>query len=260
MQGSEIIVLFLSSSVIILIMVLFIVVFVVSYQKRVVGQRDEMKGMEIKHQQHLLEASVESQERERQRIASDLHDGLGSLLSAIRLRVLRGSTEDPKKQAEETAALISQGIDTVRRISHGLLPATLKTLGLRAALAELTDLMTFGGSIEMTFKEKGEPVRMESARELALFRVVQELVNNTIKHAEASEINLRVDWQSDRMQLVFKDNGKGFDVTAASGGLGLMNIETRTNILSGDLKVESAPGEGSTFSIEVPYTTNDTSN
>lgn len=254
MSGSGILLLFLSSSLIFLLMGLALVLYVMQYQKRMMQQAEELKEKETIHQEKLLKATIESQEKERSRIAGHLHDGLGALLSTIRLNVLLYGQEHEASKvfSEETAELLSNSIREVREISHDLLPGTLKNYGLMVAWKELFKQVSRYPAIEVSLEETGKTQRLSNNMELALYRVSQELLNNSLRHAKASKIALQVFWQEKELRLTYTDDGIGFEPEKAVGGLGLYNMQSRTQSLGGSILIDSEPGKGVEVSLCVP--------
>lgn len=237
-----------------------LVVFVVVYQRKIQKQQLERQAEENRHQRALLNAAVEVQESERRRIAGDLHDEIGSLLSAARLYLRQlnpeGPPEDNEKVREETLDILAKIIQNTRRITHDLLPAELEKFGLIAATEDLCERINAGG-IQVNFHTATEE-RLAPRREVAVYRVLQELLNNTLKHAEATQIDVRFEVPSKRqLRLLYADNGKGFDLSSVNtrgsgGGLGLRNIESRISLASGTIDYQSAAGKGTRVEILLP--------
>lgn len=256
MSGSGILLLFLIASVVFLVLGLALVLYVMQYQKRMMQQNDELQLQEAAHQKVLLEASINSQEQERQRIASHLHDSLGAHLSTVRLSLLMHSEEAPDAKVflEDAAELLSEGIQIVREISHDLLPGALRSYGLSAAWKELTTQLTERTPLTANFIEVGMPQRLEEQHELALYRITQELINNTLKHAQATTIHLHTAWTSEALAITYRDNGIGFDVNQQRTGLGMYTLESRAQMLNASLSISSS-SEGTHVKLTVPLTT-----
>ena len=212
--------------------------------------------LEADYQKQLLQSTIDSQEKERKRIAADLHDGVGALLSAAKLNLnMVGSGAIPGEQLSEalgeTKGMIDETIDTVRRISKDLLPSSLETFGLSMAVRELCEKMD-NPQIRITFDEENKPHELSRQEELLIFRMIQELINNAIKHARASEINVSIQW-SETIVVTVQDNGQGFSLEETRGdikrGVGLYSIENRANLIGGEVFFESKPGKGATIKI-----------
>lgn len=261
MQGSDPITqIFLVSTLIMVALVGFIIFFVVVYQRRLLRQQREMQEQETAHQRELLSASIQTQEKERQRIARDLHDEIGAMLSAVKMKVSqakRRAKEDEKLSPvlAETTDLLTDSIQNVRRISHALLPPVLDKFGLHAALKDLIEKAQTEEGPELQLRIEGEPRRFPQHQELGLFRVSQEVLNNALKHAQAKQIVLRLTFQTEGLSLEIRDDGVGFDwekKQAESAGLGLKNIESRVLTIGGEWEAESKGGEGTRMRIQLP--------
>ncbi|MCR5889435.1 tetratricopeptide repeat protein [Hymenobacter sp. J193] len=221
---------------------------------------------ERQQQEHRRVAAVlEAEENERRRIGSDLHDGIGQLLTAAKLN-LHALDQRGSRSAEDQAALLHNAIDVVdesfrevRGISHNLMPNALMKQGLAAAVRDLTAKMTTyhsGPHIEVEvfgLNEERLPPTMESV----LFRVIQELMQNVIKHAQAQHVTLQLVRNPTDLTVIVEDDGVGFDPLAPgkSGGIGLRNIQTRLTYLGGRAHIDTTPGHGTTVTLEVPLAT-----
>lgn len=201
---------------------------------------------------------VEGQEEERKRIARELHDGLGVLLSATKMQftTIKDLSPENKPLIEKAKQLLEQASGDVRRISHNMMPGLLTRLGFYEAVADLFENLDEMEGLQAGFEIDGEQVRLAENREIMLYRVVQELINNTLKHAGATTIDLKINVSPEQMQLIYRDNGKGFDVDkmldSDTGSFGLKNILSRISFLNGEAEVKSKPGEGVVYFIRVP--------
>lgn len=235
--------------------------FFITYQKRLLKKEVELNRVKAVRQEEILRNTVMAQEKERQRIARDLHDEVGAMLSVIKLNVARieKSTMQVKEKvlAAETKTYVDETITQVRRISRALLPPSLERLGLYFALEELANWVNKSDQLSIICTKTGSQFRFESSSELAIFRVVQEILNNAIKHAEAAAIWLNVRFSDDKVMVLVKDNGIGFNLDEKlSTGLGLKNLESRTKVAGAVLKMKSIPGSG-TKALLVLNTRND---
>ncbi|MEL6391412.1 MAG: sensor histidine kinase [Bacteroidota bacterium] len=242
-----------------LLLAFSLVIFFVLYQRRLFEQQNKIIDQERSHQRELLSAAVEIQESERRRIASDLHDDIGSLLSAARLYLKQLPVEEAEGEEikSETLNIVSRTIRNTRRITHDLLPSELEKFGLSAAVEDLCQRLDRTDQLSVKF-HSDLIHRLTDPCEIALFRVVQELANNTLKHAEATEIKVELTTQGDDFILRYTDNGKGFDqeITTVRGGsgLGLRNIESRISLIDGTLYYETSSGAGLKVVITLPLT------
>lgn len=217
-----------------------------------------MQSREQKHQQELLAAVIESQEAERKRVAKDLHDNLGALLTTAKLSLnqFRRKVELEESQTgrlDTTQEILEESIDSVRKTAHQLIPPTLEKFGLSAVL--LTLVHQVNASTDTQVELLGSELeRLQPQAELALYRIVQELLNNGLKHAGASRICLLLEPKGDELHMRYEDDGKGFDPERLFvSGLGLKNLESRANLLQGSFVVESAPRSGARFYFTFPW-------
>lgn len=224
-----------------LLLAIAIVLFMVFYQKKMIQEQVKRQQLELDHQSKMMQAVLDSQEMERRKLASDLHDSIGGMLSAIRMGVstLGRSLPNPAS-VDPTKKMLDDTISSVRQISRDLMPSTLEKFGLAQALRELCEKTQDTSFIQLNFNEEGTVPMMQKSEELMIFRVVQELVNNAIKHAQASQINVMIGL-NDSFYVSVEDNGIGFNIEAQRNdrsigkGLGLYSIENRANQLGGNL-------------------------
>lgn len=233
-----------------------LVVFFVVYQRRIFEQERVREEKDKAHQKELLVAAVEIQETERRRIARDLHDDIGSLLSATRLYLRQLNTEATKDRTiqikDQALAILDEMIQNTRRITHDLMPPALEKFGFQAAAEDMCERINRSGGINVNFRSDTE-TRLGAREEAALYRVLQELMNNTLKHAQAKNIDVAIDRRQDIFGFTFKDDGKGFDPALVnSQGLGLRNIESRVSLIGGHLQSTTSPGNGLTVAVTLP--------
>lgn len=212
-------------------------------------------------ERELLDLVIQSQERERKRIARELHDDLGQALSALLLDV-RAMSQDNGRSAAEICSRMDQGVrELVSRVSTlawELRPAVLDDLGLDSALSRYVSKVVQRAGLEIDYRFICAPElerRLPSDIELALYRVTQEALNNVVKHANASRVSVLVYRKPNSVVLVVEDDGRGFDVAATDKpkeGLGLVGMRERTHLLNGNLLIESAPGNGTLVKVTLP--------
>ncbi len=230
-----------------------IVVFILVYQKRLFAQKENIQKMEREYQKDMLQFSFEAQEAERKRIASDLHDDIGSILSAAKIYVnqLNPSADQDSYQElkSESTELIDNALVQIRNISHNLFPPNLEHVGFIQACEDLCLRIEKMKKIDVVFDYVEVP-RFSKQKELSLYRILQELTNNTLKHAEATKIKLKFRSKGDSFEFYYKDNGKGFDFEnkdKAEGGLGMKSIESRANSINASIEINTQIGSGFEF-------------
>lgn len=205
-----------------------------------------------RRQQELLRAMLETQEKERSRIALDMHDDLGPLLSAVKLQIgsLRNLPDAQHSSAiSEVQQLLDGAIKQIRGIIRDLVPKNIEEKGLAGVLEDMKTHLESAAGVRINLQVADQSRRLPVQTEINIFRIIQEIVNNAIKHADASEINVSLSQTPDHLDLVVADNGKGFDPTLLHEGSGLKNIQTRTQMNHGNLQLHSVPGEGTRYWI-----------
>ncbi len=243
-----------------LLLALSLVLFYIRYQRRFILQQARQQKAELEHRQNLLNANIQSQEKERIRISKDLHDHVGSSLSNLRLMATRLTqpgvdVETIKALTEEYKKNIDSVINDVRNISHSLSPAGLELWGFQEAIEEFCDKTATTADIDIQVRDKSEGILKDLPFDaaLSLFRIIQELVSNTIKHAGAKKITLTMTTDEDNVWLKYFDNGRGVNLTdGGKPGIGLYNIESRLNMIGGSYELVTASGEGYNFTIKLP--------
>ncbi len=200
-----------------------------------------------------FDAMIEGQEKERKRVAEELHDRLGSTLSAAKLHV---EALVPEKQAAEQHQRINQllntAIEDTRQISHNMLSGVLTKFGLVAALRDLRDLIESTKKLHVTFETIQFDERLETEKEINLYRIAQELISNVLRHANATKLKIRIERKGESLQLTVSDDGKGWGEGQENTGIGMKNIESRSTKIGGTWKLESQPGAGTTATVTVP--------
>lgn len=236
-----------------------VIFFFLVYQKRLLQQKLAFSELEAAHTEALLHSNIEQVEEERKRIAKDLHDEVGSIFSTLKLKInqLNGSADDQQQAAllADSLKVIDTGMSSVRRISHGITPPGLEMFGLADAAESLCESLD-GPTLEVVCEADPEFPRLPARIELGLYRIIQELLNNAMKHAAASKITVTLAGSpdSESLQLVYVDNGKGFDpaILKMRKGLGLNNIEARATTLHATVTWITQPGDGLQTIITIP--------
>jgi two-component system, NarL family, sensor kinase len=217
----------------------------------------------IRYQRHSIRinkekirAEIDTMENERRRIAADLHDELGPLLSAVKLQInhLETTSDEDKILIEKASNHIDKMIQRLREISNNLMPNTLMRKGLKTALEELADSseQAFHLKIKLSCDEDLKPGR---DKEINVFRIVQEIIHNTVKHASADTLVIQIRKEQDQLLIVTADNGKGFHYEKKyeeHKGLGLRNLQSRAEIMGGEMSCKSEPGKGTMYNFEIP--------
>lgn len=228
-------------------------------RKKIIEKELEKAAIKLDSQKRILQATIETQERERKRIAQDLHDAISAKLNVVSLHVnmlLDGSltTTEQQESLSNVLGVTTNVLESSRQIAHDLLPPILDKFGLVEALKEL--LAEFGATKKVATTHKLDYLAtLTKNEELHVFRIVQELLNNSIRHGKANLMHLELHDADKIMQLRYKDNGNGFIVRQAlkESGLGLKNIKSRVAILNGKLHIKSELNQGATFTININH-------
>lgn len=199
-----------------------------------------------------FKAVIEAEEKERKRIAQELHDGLGQLLSTARINV-SGVGDKENKKVKNSLSLIDQSIDEVRSISHNLMPNALVSVGLKPALEALVRKINTSGQIATTLRVEGE-LFFNEAKAISIYRVIQEVINNALKYSQSDTLELHIEPKEMSTEFVVSDCGEGFDLTqiTKSTGIGWSNIYSRVDLMNGKVNIYSKLGEGTTVKITIP--------
>lgn len=211
--------------------------------------KEEATRQRLRQQQEVLSAILTTQEEERRRIAEALHNGVGQLLYATRLHL---DALPPSEAVRASKELLNEAIQATRTISFELTPSILEDFGLAAALRELVSRIP--GSLRVDLNLRGLDQPLPALLATAVYRIVQELLNNVMKHAQAQEVFVEVSQEDHQVYVSVEDDGVGFDASgpAPRGGIGLAGIRTRVGLLGGTVSSRSRPGQGTSFALQVP--------
>lgn len=219
-------------------------------------QRNKQKLLIQQQEIALLSSRMQGEDLERSRIARELHDGVSVLLSAAKMNYSAMGKENPQlAQTEpfrEVGALLSQTVQEVRSISHNLVPGLLMHQSLPAAAQAFCELIRKGYNLHVELLAYGSFTRMDIEWNYAVYRMIQELVHNVIKHAQATEVLIQLTLHDDKLHLTVEDNGIGFIAGKSIMGLGLQSLRERVEKMQGQLLFSSKPSEGTTVEIEIP--------
>lgn len=231
----------------------------ISQQEKLIEQQKLEKALKD-HELNSIDIMLEGQERERQRIANDLHDNLGSMLATLKMNFehlkLRKSDllDEETKIYDRTDELIEEAYQKVRRLAHAKNAGVFASEGLIPALKKMADKISIPRKLQIQIIPFGFTERLENTLEIAIFRMVQELSTNIIKHSKATEASIQLTQHEDNINIIIEDNGVGFDKTKISrtDGMGLTTIRKKTEQLGGTFEIDATPGKGTTIIIDLP--------
>lgn len=234
---------------------LLIVIFLMLYfRERQRSQRQQMMALEQASELKGIKAMVTGEEKERARLAKDLHDGLSGLLGTIKLRFSAfepSFAEQEKKSFSETLELLDEANREVRKISHNLMPELLLKYGLTEGLQNYFNNINASGTLAITLQAYGITERLPSSLELTVYRIIQELIHNIIKHSDAREALVQLTRNDSFLTITVEDNGKGFAPELAGNGAGLESIKSRVQYLQGKFDINSDGISGTSVYIEL---------
>ncbi|HVU57700.1 MAG TPA: PAS domain-containing sensor histidine kinase [Puia sp.] len=210
---------------------------------------------EAQKKREIIKAIMEAQEKERKEISSELHDNVNQILTTCKLflEIARNNPADARF-IDGCYQNIQMVIEEIRNISHNLTPYTLKDLGLAAAVHDIVQKINQSGKLSirlLSFQNLKEDIISPDIK-LAIFRIIQEKINNVLKHSQATELNISLTVYDERISVVLTDNGRGFDEKIVKKGMGLNNIQNRVEYYKGSFHLKTAPGEGCELRIELP--------
>jgi two-component system NarL family sensor kinase len=243
-EETRIYVAILTAALILVILIGSLIATIVKYQRKKIMLHRER-----------INAEIISLEKEKERIASDLHDDLGASLSAIKLRLEYLDPSDAKEALliRESSSYIDEAMRKLRYISFNMVPQVLKRKGLREALYELIEVLKPKTTIKINYNYSAKAVLKE--KEIHIYRITQEIMNNILKHSNATVVNFSVTSTDKKIVLHIQDNGMGFDkneVSKKRQGLGLQNIMARADLLKAKIYLTTEPKKGADFLIEIP--------
>lgn len=229
------------------------------YSRRKIKEEARLQSEINKQQEATTKAVLSAEENERGRIAAELHDGVGQLLSTALMNMnglvdqFQYQNEEEKEKAQNTLDLINDSYDEIRSISHQMMPNALLKAGLTSAVKDFVNKID-KNKIKVSLDIVGLNERLDQQVESVLYRVIQETVNNVIKHAQATKLNIQFLKDEDGVAITIEDNGKGFDAQLldSSAGIGLKNMMSRIAFLKGSIDFDSAPGRGTLVAIHIP--------
>lgn len=230
---------------------LTLVLFFYFSRKKIVKIAVEKKNQEIMYQKEILQSVIQTQEEERMRIAQDLHDDISSKLNIVSLNthLLKTPNLSESEHIEITNNIIDltkKALENSRRIAHDLLPPVFEKFGLHAAIEELVLEFSTAKNVQIQYENELEFSALDVNKQLHIFRILQEVLNNSMRHGKATSISITFVSKNHRNTCIYTDNGVGFDTNSVNQkrGIGMQNIESRVNFLGGTINVQSEINKG----------------
>jgi signal transduction histidine kinase len=230
-----------------------------NYRNKQKLQQQRINELETEKKLTATEAVLKGEEQERTRLAKDLHDGLGGMLSGIKysFQNMKGNlimTPDNAQAFERSMDMLDSSIKEMRRVAHNLMPEALVKFGLDTALRDFCNDINQSGALKVSYQSIGlENTSLDQITAITIYRIIQELINNTMKHAAATEAIVQVSKTNERLSVTVEDDGKGFDPVILQGakGIGWNNIQSRIDFMKGKADIQSEPGKGTSVHIEL---------
>ena len=213
---------------------------------------EERNALLMEEKEKRLTAVLQTQENERKRIAEDLHDGIVQQLGGLKLGLQKEFQDTENGNTTKLIGVLDQATSELRELSHNMMPRSLTALGLTPALQDMLENSLAHSKIKYTFEHFGSDQRFDPKTEVTVFRIVQELIQNVIKHSQASEVNVQLLGTDKSIVLIVEDNGVGFDIDKEQHGIGLLNISSRLNAIGGRVSFEQSPENGTLATVKIP--------
>ena len=235
----------------------FLISFVYLYQQRHLKFQFEKEQLQSEFKQTLLKSQLEIQEQTFNHISQEIHDNVGQILSLakVQINIMQQSNNRSDELLNEVKENVAKAMSDLRDIAKSLSSERIRSMSMVEAVRIETERINKSGIILATVSCEGEERQMDEQRKQILFRIIQECLQNIIKHAQATELYLQFHYLPEMLNVLVKDNGKGFDVIKAmanSSGLGLQNIKTRASLIGADLAIESDLDKGCAITIKMP--------
>jgi len=258
MSDAQVISFILGSVVLMLAFAGGVIWFLNNAQSKIIKSKLQEQALALQYQEELLVNTIKTQETERSRIAKELHDDVTSQLSIIHLNmhILKSkiNKEDPtlNKIVDHIETSLKNSTDRTRTISHELMPAILEKFGFKQALDELANSVNMTEVVQLRITNDELLQIKDPFALLHVYRIIQELINNSLKYAKAETVTIDFTTTEDQITMTYKDDGVGFDANKQSSGLGLSNIKTRVKLLKGEIEIHSTPKNGVLITSKFP--------
>lgn len=252
------IIIVISSSIFVLTIFGFLFVFVINYQKKIHTLQLEKEIIQSNFNQTLLQSQLEIQEQTFNSISQEIHDNVGQILSLAKVQLNIIGEQQTVNQALLTDAKenISKALTDLRDVAKGLSSDRIRVLGLDESIQQEVSRINRAGILSIQFETNGQTRQIEAQKQLILYRVIQECIQNIIKHAEANTVVVDFNYREHCLRILVSDNGKGFNFQKEQlqhHGLGLMNLYKRMELIGGSVKIETEPSQGTKVHIKLPY-------
>ena len=218
----------------------------------------EKKAMQDQFDQQLMQTRLEIQEQTFRYLSEEIHDHVGQLLSLAKIQLSSFRENEPVDYTmlKDVGANVARALQDLRALAKGLHAGHIRHFSIRQAVDEEVQRIRKAGGLTVSVTSEGDEKKIKEEKQLILFRIIQECLQNCLKHASASNINIGFTWYPEQLRVRVRDDGLGFDTESAptlAGGIGLENIRNRARLTGGSSIIHSRPGEGTTVTVQIPY-------
>ena len=257
-QYQDIYIILIIGTLVFACLIFFVISFVVRYKRRQELYRQEKKELHYQFQQEILKTQLEIQEETLKAISQEVHDNIGQILSLAKLNLGTVDFMNPdmaSQKVSESKQLLTKAIKDLRNLAHSLHSDHIVDIGLLNAIEKSLQIIDKSGTCNTYFTTEGNYDKIDPQKELILFRIVQESINNILRHAQAKTMVVKLVYAAEKLTLIISDDGNGFDIAPNKEniGLGIKNMHNRANLIGADFKIESSPGKGTTILVSLPY-------
>lgn len=260
-SNNDIYVMIISVTVVLLILLVFIISFLFIYKNRQMKHRIEMESVKEKYNQEILKTQLEIKEQTLKNISEEIHDNVGQVLSLAVLNLSAIELHDTVRAAdkiERITRLIEKVVADLRNLSKTLDSENIANMGLATIIRFEMDMLEKTGIYKTSFELTGQEKRLNGEKEIVLYRIVQESLNNIIKHAKATFIKVILSFSDSQLNIEIADDGRGFEnflteKNIYNNGAGIKNMKRRAQLIGGSFDIKSVPSTGTTISLAIPY-------
>lgn len=257
-KDTEITIAIIAATILFIIFTGFIITFLFFYNRKKRQHFQQLKDQQKLFEEEAFRSEMEIKENTLRHIAEEIHDNVGQVMLLAKLNLNKFLMATPDKAVEETRDIIGEAINDLRDMSKSLHTDHVSSLNLCNSIEKELQRLKNTGLVETSFVVDGEITEIESSKRLILFRMIQEILQNVMKHSKSSNVNIHLSFEKQFLILNIEDNGTGFNVEdklksdSVEKGSGLINLQNRANVLQASLTIKSKPGEGTGILIKMP--------
>jgi two-component system, NarL family, sensor kinase len=263
-ENHDIFFMIIGGTIVLVLLLCFIVSFLFVYKARQERHKREMQEIKKQYDQEILKTELEIKEQTLKNISEEIHDNVGQVLSLAVLNLSALEFKDAEKASQKVdniTRLVEKAVADLRNLSKTMDASNIAQVGLAAIIQFELEMLEKTGMYKTTFTLSGAEKRLTGSREIVIYRIVQESLNNVMKHAQATSVEVAIVFSETHLVIDMADNGRGFDITNTNkgtirgNGAGIKNMTSRAALIGGELTVKSVPSSGTRVILTVPYTT-----